>query len=548
MGLFTERCTDPDCGGRIRKGARYCPKCGTAAPTARAYCGACEAEVRASAAYCWQCGADLAQTQRPFVFEGRWARRPEDVAVRLEDVDVAGRFSKPLLIEHGTRALLFQQGRCKGELGPGRHELRGIKAMIPMLDLTSRTSIVLVDSGDITLDVENDGLWTADPHEVGTRLRLIVRIGDIERLYAGLFKSRSKVTADDLEKQLAAETHAVIQAAVGSATLAELTGGQDVPGRLEQAAHEALQPAIDRLGLETVHTRFIGLAGPAWERLQAQRREFAGESAEADVTEQRARLQQRLQQTLTQQKLEQFQNEHELEAFIRQAEHELGLKDIVRDDELKRLNERFRVERDRQALLDRLEIEGIEREDRREQAWKQLLAEEQRRDERQRRELARREAEAEREDAEAAAGIERLRQIKQIEREEDESRIEQEARLLEIRSKATAEALLSIIDGPAADRLAEIEKLRVQQNFTPEQILALAAQASPETARSLAASYDDAGQLNEKQREELARTLKQQARTVHQQERQRLERLMKAARQQFTGHRAGNGQGRMDMG
>ncbi len=548
MGLFTVRCSDSDCGQRIGKGAGFCPRCGRPAPSARAWCGGCEAEVRADAAYCWQCGAELAKSRRAFIFEGRWARRPEDVAARLEDQDVAGRFSKPLLIEPGTRALLFQQGRCKGELGPGRHELRGIRSMLPLLDLTGRTTVVLVDAGDVVADLENDGLWTADALEVGTRLRVVMRITGIEALYTGLFKGRSKVTVDCIERELAADVHSAIQAEIGQLALDELLRGEEAPRRIEAAVKSALEPTLSRLGLELVQLRYRGLAGPAWERLQSQRRDLAAEAAEADLTEQRSRLQQRLRQTLTQEKLDAFQGEHELEAFIRQAEHELGLKGIVRDDEMKRLTERFRIERQRQALLDRLEIEGIEHAERREQAWKELMAREQRRDEQHQRELARRQAEAQQDEAEAQAGIERLRQVKQIEREEDEARIEQEARLLDIRSRATAEALLSILDGPPAQRIAELEKLRIQQNFTAEQMFALAAQASPDTARALADTYDAAGKLTPEQRRRLETGLPASPTAFTDPEKQRLHRVMQMARKQMTGGGSGNGKDQMNTG
>ena len=70
MGLFTDRCTNSECGHRVRKGSQFCPKCGAPGPKGLTQCGSCRAEVRTSSKYCWRCGADLSKVAKPLILEG----------------------------------------------------------------------------------------------------------------------------------------------------------------------------------------------------------------------------------------------------------------------------------------------------------------------------------------------------------------------------------------------------------------------------------------------------------------------------------------------
>ena len=125
MGLFTDKCTNPECGQRVKKAAKFCPACGAPAPKGQTTCGACSADIRGGSKFCWRCGADLAAVRKPAILDDRWARDAGDFAVRVDDQDIQGWLRKPLIVEHGTRALVFQAGKFKGEAPEGRYDLGG---------------------------------------------------------------------------------------------------------------------------------------------------------------------------------------------------------------------------------------------------------------------------------------------------------------------------------------------------------------------------------------------------------------------------------------
>jgi hypothetical protein len=215
-----------------------------------------------------------------------------------------------------------------------------------------------------------------------------------------------------------------------------------------------------------------------------------------------------------------------------------------------RLTQKFQAERDREGLLRRIEIEGIASDERREQAYKDLLAGERERDQTQRAELerqlasARGEAEIQKVKLEmerlahaedmrqGEEGLAMLRKTKDLEHAEAVRAQELEAVTLEARSKATAEALLTILDGPAADRIAKLEELRSQKDMTPDQLLALAAQASPEAAQALAQRYKADGQLAADRVKQIEDQLAQQ-KDMAEGHADRMERLMNTAMEQM---------------
>jgi len=552
MGLLTNRCTNPECGHRVRRGSQFCPVCGSAGPKGLTTCGACGAEVRRTSKYCPQCGGDLAQVAKPTVLRQRWARRHDDVAVRVDNQDVKGCLTKPLNVEHGTKALLFQKGAFKGGIGPGRYDMGGFLNRLNHFMVDQATNVVLVEDGDIVLDIENGDLWTANEVEVGTVERIVLRVRHPEAMCVNLFKGRSRVTVSDLEESLAGEVQMLLSGIVAEHDAETLFTDLEVRNQIEQRLREAIKTTIEHLGLELVQLRFIRFWGEAYETLRRERADLRNEEQKAEIAIQRTRLGQRLRESLTQDIMDAHKNEKDFEDFVRQTEHEMGLKEVIREDEMERLKERFRFERDHGALLRRIEIETITDDAQREKAWKDLIAEERERDEQQRRDLQRRKEEAESgaekrkielelqrleniEDIrQAEEGLSLLGRVKDMEHQEAVREQELEAKTLQDRGKATAEALLSILDGPEADRIAGLEKLRARQDMSPDQILALAAEASPEAARALAKKYETEGQLAAERIRQLEQQLASE-RAVAKDHADRLERLSRFAMEQMGG-------------
>jgi hypothetical protein len=524
-------------------------------------CGTCNAEVSATSKFCWKCGVDLATVARPLLADDRWARRPGEFAVLAADQDIKGWLAKPLIIEHGTRAMLFQAGKFKGEIGEGRYDMGGFFKRLVHLSPDLAATVVICDAGDITIDLENGNLWTADKIEVGTTVRLVLRIQDPDAMFVNLFKGHGCIGVDEIELQLAGEVQMLLSGIVAEHEAEELFTNVEARNGLEARLRETIEVTLSRLGLELVQLRFISFSGEAYEEIRSEAGELRVEEGRAGIREGWTKLHMRLRDTESQDKMDECKSSADLKDFIDQTLHEMKLKGFIRADEIDRLAERFEFERNRESVLRRIEIQAIEDDSDRNKAWLSLLAEERRTDEAHKRNLDRQLADAQNEQEiakvrlemtklehvehlrqrheehiqdmiEARDGMDNLQRVTQIEEDQADRRQQREAAALEARSKATAEALLSIVDGPAADRIVRIEELRNQQNMSPEQILAIAANASPEAANALAAKYQSDGQVPAGMVDQLRQQIDQQQDTADKHA-DRLERVMQSALEQM---------------
>ncbi len=522
MGFFTDKCANPECDNRVRKGSKFCNKCGSNAPLGLTKCGKCGTEVATGSKFCFKCGSNLVENTQAFLFDDRWARPDGDFAVRVDDQNVKGWLLKPLIIEHGTRALVFQQGEFKGEMPAGRYDMDGFIQRLANFGFDKNASVVIVDAGDITIDLENDNLYTAEKFKVGTQSRLVLQIENPEQFFVNLFKGRTRISVDEFERQLAGEVQMLLVGICAQYDAEELFANISIRNQIETTLREHLTKTLGRLGMQLVQMRFISFAGEAYEKLRAEKGQLSFDEQQAGLTEDRVKLNMKLRNVLTQDKMDEFRTPKDFENFVRQTEHELGLKQVIRDDEMARLRDRFGFERNRENLLREIELVGIKADEGRRQQFKEVLSQENQADERTMRELQRRlnattnEGERQKimleiqrlarvqkidlDNVEAERGMDRLDRMNKIdigrqsgeqELYKDRIRTEQqvEADRLKSRSTATVEALLTIVDGPQGDRITKLEELRRKQNLTPEQMLALASEASPSAAAALAEKY-----------------------------------------------------------
>lgn len=594
MGLFTTKCGA--CNERVRKGLKFCPHCGVGTD-AKIPCPSCGTAVKRGVKFCFSCGAEVAGGSS--LAANRWARQPGDFAVRIDASSVPANTwwrDRQLTVEHGTRAMIFQAGQYRGEVAEGRYDMGGFTQRLNHFLVDQGMVAILLDAGDLSLDLENGGLRTVDGFDVQTRARLVLRAVEPDAFFVNMMKGRARIRVsdpegkDDLENELAGEVQMALSAMVARHRAEELFDSLPLRNELETQLRDAISVTLSRLGLALVQLRFIGFEGEEYAkfakrrsnllvseaqghveleetrqqtrfRQTGEREKLTADQGDADLQADRLKLAARLRTVLSQDRLDSFQSESDFEQFVRKTEHELGLKNTVLDNEMQSLQEKFRADRDREGLLRRIEIEGITDDVRKEREWKQLITSERVRDETQSRELRRKleatdnqaerrkiELEQERlehaeamrrQDAEsdfsqkrAQAGVEALRQMKQMEADEDRLAQELEEKKLASRSQASVMALMSVIDGPVAEQLAALEKMRLQQSLSPEQLLAIAAQTSPEAAKALSQRFAAEGTISAQRAEIFERQLSDQ-RTTADKAADRLERMMQTALSQM---------------
>ncbi len=532
MGIFSVRCSNPDCGKSVPRAAKFCRACGTPAPDADTNCGRCGAVVAASSKFCWKCGINQSDVKKTVLFDNKWVRDEDDFAVRVDECDVRGFLTKGLVIEHGTSALIFQQGRFSGTVGAGSYDVNGFLKKVNNFNQTTPASVVLVDSSDVQIHLEAVKLYSADQMEVDAVFNAVVRLKDPESFYTNAFKSRNILTKGYLAESITMELQAALQSYAGSKPVDQLYNNSEIRKEAERQMQLELEPVLERIGLEVVQLRFVDFFCPDYDEIRRKQSELYLDKRKTDIDIDRLKIAQHLRKEMSAEKMDTLKTDKDVEDFLKQAEHDLGLKGVIREDEMERLKRGFSQSRDKDILTHQIEIEGIRSETERDQARKKL-------DEDIEALLKKKEAERtvragdhgqDMKEAMDAVNLRRETQAAEVKMQEEEQRLEAEK--LKVRSEASAQALLSILDGDAAKRIMKLEELRVKENLSPEQIISITAAESPDVARALAEKYKAEALLSGGRFEQMESFMQKQEQ-ANRENADRMERVMNMALQQM---------------
>jgi hypothetical protein len=360
MGFFSDHC--PDCGGTVRRDAAFCPTCGKPAPRANAVCPSCGEEVKAGGNFCGKCGAPLKPTAaQPALVDAlnRWKPASDEFARRIEAHDLHGLLRRGLVVEPGTQALILQGGAPAAVVQAGTYDLN---RPLGSVDATAPATAILVDAGETPLTLAYRGMKTREDVAVDAQVALIVRLADPAALVANLLHGRDRLGIDELGELLRVQTAGVVEARVKQSAVDELDGNLTLKTELEEDLRRHVAGSLGRNGLALVELRCVAFAAPDYEPIAQQRAETFLAGQAADDAERRAVLNQRIRDTLTRDRLARFTSDKDVEEFIRQTEHELGMKEVIRRDEMDELKRTFAEKRAdaeiaRRHLLEKLALE-----------------------------------------------------------------------------------------------------------------------------------------------------------------------------------------------
>lgn len=534
MGLFFNTCTNSQCGRWVPKAARFCRYCGSPNDGGKVLCWRCRTELATSSQFCYKCGEDQSEQRDVSLINRKWVRGEDDLALRVEDVELGGFLNKGMIIDHGVEAAIFQRGRLVGVVGPGEYTVDGLFKRLTTLNHGLPASLLVYDAGDVELVIDTGDLRSADGLEVSATYKVVVRVKDADSFAANLFKGRRVLRRSTLASMLSDGLRQALKETVVTRKVDELFRSEGIRGAIEESLREAAGQMLWRQGVEIVQLVLVDFFSPKYEGVLKEEGDLAVAIKKGAVDTERLKLTQRLRKVMTQDKMDAFASENELEDFIRQQEHEVGLKNVIREDEMARLKSCFAQAREKEALVRRLEIEAIHDEALRRQAEESLIAEENRKDLSHERDLKRQlsKAKTDAEKAEIEDKIERLKMKREMDeaeaavelrRKSQSAEREHERELLEQRGKATVEALMTIVDAPAADRLARLREFEKKSGLSPEQLFAIAASDNPEVAKAYA---------QEKGIKNYEEMLKKQE-GVHKEYADRMERMMQTALEQM---------------
>jgi len=537
------------CGAENKKNSKFCAQCGQL--MAGQLCSKCGQPVRAGATFCSGCGAKVeapgiyASATYPEEFpdlskSNVWQRRPSDLAHRFEAADLNSYFAgltKKITVMQGTKAIFLQGGKYQGDLPPGTYTADSLLEFLKTLNFYEKTTIILVDDGDIPVDFSIGGLRTSENFDAGVRGKMVVKVDKPILLFDNLMKSRPHLEIIDLLSNIRNELLNVLQSKIKGYSFEDLYGNLELKKELQQDFEFNLTTTLSRWGLQLVYLPYFDYDESYWQDLIQQRGALSREliekrekiKREADiglldyeqsvatkvkdteikradqmVDREREMIERKrfdeitkmIRERLTDDKMNEFKNAEDFEKYL----YSIDKDRVIRTNDMTDLKILFENNRQDNAYARKLMIESITQ--RHVLDMKGEVIEE---DVKGRRvvddyDLEKRGKVSGQDIKEAEAGIELLRKMKATKREDvtgyqalelekAQKAAEIEAQRLKARSGATDEAQISMAEGKQAEQLAELARMKQAKTLTEEQLMALSAKDSAAVAAALKEKY-----------------------------------------------------------
>ncbi|MBI2900793.1 MAG: hypothetical protein HYY17_11470 [Planctomycetes bacterium] len=448
MGLINALLGEPcrRCQTRMRKKQQFCPSCGSPGTKSEFACWKCNGRNRGGQNHCAHCGAEMFDpagrfVQRALMVDRTWARGTGDFAARLHVQDVKGLFVKWVVVEEGTAALVFQDGKYAGSVGPGRYDHTSLGQRIATwFNLDVPAVFVLVDVGEVRLRLDAECL-TSESLPVQVSAEVFVALSDPLPFYQNLMRGQVSIGVEDFEGLIETDVEGALQAVVRCEPLRSLPGNVKLRDAIMGAVDRMARPTLERYGFTLRHIAAISLESKELEAVVGRAREVFEAQAEA--------------------------NRIRGVEVAKEAAWEATQKDDQRRRERDVADERHGVAK--QAVGDDYKRD----KDRRDMEAQQDLLKRQREG-----------------DVDAW-------------RKKQEADLEMKKAKLALYAAAPPAALAAILDGDEFGRVMRLEELRSQEKMSPEQMLIFVAGKSPDVAKALAQKYVAEGALKQAQVEKL---------------------------------------------
>ena len=537
------------CGAENKKDSKFCAQCGQL--VSGQICGKCGLPVRAGAMFCSGCGAKAeapstyASATYPEEFvdlskSNVWQRRPNDLAHRFEASDLNSYFAgvtKKITVMQDTKAIFLQGGKYQGDLPPGTYTADSLIEFLKTLNFYEKTTIILVDDGDIPIDFSIGELRTSENFDAGVKGKMVVKVDKPILFFDNLMKSRPHLEVIDLFSYIRNELLNILQSKIKGYSFEDLYGNLELRKELQQDFEFNLTTTLSRLGLQLVHLPYFDYDESYWQDLIQQRGALSRELIEkrekikreadigllnyeqsvatkvkdteikrADETVDRERelierkrfeeITKMIRERLTDDKMNEFKNAEDLEKYL----YSIDKDKVIRTNDMTDLKIQFENNRQDHAYARKLMIESVTQ--RHELEMKGEVVKEDVNRQRVGDEYSREKRRGDTDETmrEADAGIDLLAKMKAKKREDAagylamelekaQKAADIEAERLKARSAASDEAQISMAEGKAGEQLTEIARMKQAKALTEEQLMALSAKDSAAVAAALKEKY-----------------------------------------------------------
>ena len=390
MGFLSDQC--PTCGEKVRIGANFCPHCGAEAPKGKVSCRRCGSTIRAASKFCLKCGAPVATPEKKAERENRWVRTEEEFARRIDVVNVEAMLKQGVIVEQGTRALLFVDGALVQELGAGRYDMESADAQkLVEIGPPKTMTVIALDAGDVSLSFSFSDLFTKDPLKIAVDSTMSLAVTDPTRFFTNVMKARQSFALAELRATLFDELQDALAECVDGVSAFDLNSNLSLKREFEATIEQHMGRTFERDGFGRFQVRTFRYRHKELDEqrqlkeellLQATEQEAKNEGmsrlfdarSEADVQkiveetkkvenfEKRAEIFSRMRRAVNSNKFDEVKSKEELASFLRDVHFRQRREKLVKEEEIQELERDFterREDRDlqRKYLTTKLQME-----------------------------------------------------------------------------------------------------------------------------------------------------------------------------------------------
>ena len=226
--------------------------------------------------FCSKCGHPLKAPLKPVFEDNTWRARPGEFCARIRMPDPEGFFKrifesfkgKKLIVEDGTKAVIFEDGKNVGVIEPGEYTLDSFWSRFNRFFSGKNISIILYNDGDLELSFNIKGCSTKEGLAIEVKTSLDVRIDN-----AALFVSRQMGHDDvlnviQLRNLLYRPIEITLKGSIRQCGIDELRNDMNLQKTFDQALETALSEFLSPQGIAFGRIRTFDFTHPVYDDLQ----------------------------------------------------------------------------------------------------------------------------------------------------------------------------------------------------------------------------------------------------------------------------------------
>lgn len=406
----TIRCQD---GHENPLGKNFCRECGKPLKGGTVQCKHCGMVNDSAARFCGSCGKPPVGESAPNMRGMVWRRNPDDFATRLDIQDLETTFRGGVIVEQGTKALLLKDGALWATLQPGRYELKtfleavrdssvsgvgkvvgGIAGfLIPksgqsidkIIDslVTQGSTVILIDSGDVELQMHLTDIYTKDPIKIDITCKLVVQLDNATLFFNNVMKGRISYPLSELKGNLFEELKNAFNDNINKKTVSELNYDLSLKKQFEASVEHHLKATFSRNGLAFIQLRTMDYIFQHFDKIRGiqeqtflqiseeeaelykrkrlfdvydrtQLQDIIEETKEVEYRQKRQQVWADMRKLINSDKMNEIKSADDLEGYL----HEINKGKFLREDEINALKNSFiQSGLQREFLLKKIELE-----------------------------------------------------------------------------------------------------------------------------------------------------------------------------------------------